>query len=295
MILGYGTNGFAHHRIEDAIEIIAEIGYRGVAITLEPDVLDPPDTRGVDRAVRRLAPLLRKTGLSAVIETGARFILDPRHKHQPTLVSRAADDRRRRIEFIKASIDVASALGIKCVSLWSGRADDDASRDQHRDRLVESMRELLDHARASAVRLGLEPEPDMHIERMAQFGEFVRRMGDPTLGLTLDVGHVHCLSDGDTASHVARWRDRLCNVHLEDMRRGVHEHLMFGDGDMDIAAVLTALRISNYAGPVNVESCICSVKTLKTSLPTRTVAKTAPRTWITTPRPVCRSTAPNMS
>lgn len=253
MILGYGTNGFAHHRIEDAIEIIAEIGYRSVAITLELGVLDPPDPRGVDRAVRRLAPLLRKTGLSAVIETGARFILDPRRKHQPTLVSCAADERRRRIEFIKASIDVAAALGIECVSLWSGRADDDASADQRWKRLIESTGELLDHARTSGVRLGFEPEPAMFLETMAHFAEFVACVDDPALGLTLDVGHVHCLSDGDTTAHVAQWRDRLCNVHLEDMRRGVHEHLMFGDGEMDIRSILTSLQTANYTGPVNVE------------------------------------------
>ena len=253
MILGYNTNGFAHHRIEDAIEIIAGIGYRGVAITLEHDLLDPPDARGVDRCVRRLAPILQQRGLAGVIETGARFILDPRRKHQPTMLSRTPEDRRRRIDFLKASIDVAAALGIKCVSLWSGRADDDASHEQRWERLAESMREVLSHADGGHVRLGFEPEPGMFVETMAQFAELLERVSHSTLGLTLDVGHVHCLSDGDAAGHIVRWKDRLCNVHLEDMRRGVHEHLMFGDGDMDVRSVLTALRAIDYSGSVNVE------------------------------------------
>jgi sugar phosphate isomerase/epimerase len=39
-------------------------------------------------------------------------------------------------------------------------------------------------------------------------------------------------------------------VHLEDMRIGVHEHLLPGTGEVDFAAVLTALASGGYQGPV---------------------------------------------
>jgi hypothetical protein len=29
--------------------------------------------------------------------------------------------------------------------------------------------------------------------------------------------------------HIREWKDRLWNVHLEDMKAGVHDHLMFGE------------------------------------------------------------------
>ena len=43
MLPGYNTNGFAHHRLEDAIDVLGEMGYRSVALTLDYHALDPFD------------------------------------------------------------------------------------------------------------------------------------------------------------------------------------------------------------------------------------------------------------
>lgn len=251
--LGYNTNGFANHSLKDAVAIPVHIGYESVAITLERDLLDPPDAGGVDNAVRRLAPLVEKAGVSVTIETGARFILDQQCKHQPTLISHAGEDRRRRTDFLKAAVDISAAVSAESVSLWSGSADDDANEDELLERLTVGLGEVLDHAESKNVRLSFEPEPGMFIDTMDRFEQLHARIAYPLLGLTLDVGHVHCLGDGEVAEHVRRWRDVLWNVHIEDMCRSVHEHLMFGEGEMDFAPIFDALREIDYTGPVQVE------------------------------------------
>lgn len=253
MRLGYNTNGFADHRLEDAITILAEIGYQSVAVTLESNLLDPPDPRGVACAVERLKPLVDRMRMSVILETGSRFILDPWRKHQPTLISGAVEGRRKRIEFLKAAVDVAAEVNAESVSLWSGAADDNANESELFARLTIGLTELLDHAASRGVRLGFEAEPGMFIDTMTKFGKLQRELADPQLGLTLDVGHVHCLADGLPDEHIQQWRNVLWNVHIEDMRRGVHEHLMFGEGEMDFTPIFQALRGIDYAGPVHVE------------------------------------------
>ena len=253
MLPGYNTNGFAHHRIEDALNLLREIGYRAVAITPDYDLLDPPDARGVPDAVRRLAPVLERSGLHPTVETGARFTLDSRRKHQPTLVSASAEGRRRRLAYLKAAVDVAAAIGADVVSLWSGSPDDDAPSPVLWKRLVAGATELLDYAAERGIHLGFEPEPGMFIDTMAQFAQLTEQCRHPAWGLTLDVGHVFCLGDGDLTTHIQTWAGRLYNVHLEDMRRGVHEHLPFGQGEMEFGPVFAALHQAGYAGPVHVE------------------------------------------
>jgi len=253
VILGYNTNGFAHHRLEDAAEILAEIGYASLAVTLERDFFDPPDHRGVAQAVARLNEVRRRTGMRLTIETGARFILDPRRKHQPTLLSEDRAERALRSDFLRAAVDIAAGVEAESVSLWSGALEETAEHASRFDLLAGEVSALANYANERGVRLSFEPEPGMLIETMEQFSRLHDALGRANFGLTLDVGHVHCLSDGDAADQIRQWSGCLWNVHVEDMRRGVHEHLMFGEGEMRFTPIFDALREIEYQGPVHVE------------------------------------------
>src|SRR4051794_30327546 len=104
MLLGYNTNGFAHHRFEDAIEILAELGYGSVALTLDHHSLSPYG-EGFAEQLGRVREILTERGLRCVIETGARFLLDRWHKHQPTLLDPDPARRQRRDEFLRTAVE----------------------------------------------------------------------------------------------------------------------------------------------------------------------------------------------
>jgi sugar phosphate isomerase/epimerase len=88
---------------------------------------------------------------------------------------------------------------------------------------------------------------------MPRFASLLERVNHPNFGLTLDIGHLHCQGETPIADHLRRWADRLWNVHIEDMRRGVHDHLMFGEGEIEFGPNLGALDVIGYKGGVHVE------------------------------------------
>lgn len=254
MILGYNTNGFAHHRLSDVLEIIAELGYRGVALTPDVNHLNPfqPD-HSLSRRLKRLVNVLWKKRLDCVIETGARFLLDPMRKHQPTLVSPTADGRYERLAFLNRCLSIAKRLNARHVSLWSGAAADDASYRAVMSRLVDGCKRLADAAAKKNVRLAFEPEPGMFIDTMDKFAELHAKVNHPHFGLTLDIGHLVCQDELPVGKHIEAWKHCLWNVHIEDMRAGVHDHLMFGEGEVNFIDVFAALKAIEYTGMVSVE------------------------------------------
>ncbi len=252
MLLGYNTNGMAHHRLLDAVALLAEIGYQSVAITIDHGVLSPSADNRPEQ-IARLKNALRQHGLRSVIETGARFLLDPRHKHEPTLLTADPDARARRLDFYRYAVDCAAELGSDCVSIWSGVLHDPIPKERAMDRLAEGLREVLGYAQTRGVTIAFEPEPGMLVDSISAFDELADRVGSEPLRLTLDIGHLHCSGEVSIAEVIRRYASRLANVHLEDMRRGVHEHLMFGQGEIDFPPVLQTLTEVGYSDGVYVE------------------------------------------
>ncbi len=247
---GYVSNGLSDHRLEHALELLAENGYSGVALTLDHIHFDPLAPRLRARAAR-LRTELDALWMDAVVETGARFVLDPRRKHFPTLVS---DGRQRRVDLLCTAVDVAAELGAPVVSMWSGAAPAGEPRELAWDLLVDGCERVLAHAENHGITLAFEPEPGMLVETLADYESLQERLGyPPALGLTLDIGHIVCLEPMSVTECVRRGADTLAHVHIEDMRRGVHEHLMFGEGELDLDESLRVLTEIGYQGMVAVE------------------------------------------
>ncbi|MEV0636745.1 sugar phosphate isomerase/epimerase family protein [Streptomyces sp. NPDC050619] len=250
---GYGTNGLADLRLDDALILLADLGYDGVGLTLDHMHLDPlaPD---LPARTRRLARRLDALGLTVTVETGARYVLDPRRKHGPSLLDPDPDDRARRVDLLIRAVRVAADLGAHAVHCFSGITPAGTDADTAWKRLTEALAPVLEAATANGVPLAVEPEPGHLLATLADFHRLRRTLGDPRhLGLTLDIGHCQCLEPLPPADCVRAAAPWLRHVQIEDMRRGIHEHLPLGDGDIDFPPVLAALSATGYQGLTVVE------------------------------------------
>ncbi|RII12341.1 L-ribulose-5-phosphate 3-epimerase UlaE [Streptomyces sp. YIM 130001] len=250
---GYGTNGLTDLRLDDALGLVADLGYDGVGLTLDHMHLDP---MAPDLAARtaRVARRLQALGLGVTVETGARYVLDPRRKHGPSLLDADPEARSARAQLLCRAVQVATDLGAHAVHCFSGITPEGTSDDTAWARLTESLAPVLETATAAGVPLAVEPEPGHLLSCLADFHHLRQRLGDPEmLGLTLDIGHCQCLEPASPADCVRDAAPWLRHVQIEDMRRGVHEHLPFGDGEIDFPPVLEALTDVGYQGLTVVE------------------------------------------
>ncbi|WP_371271155.1 sugar phosphate isomerase/epimerase family protein [Streptomyces sp. yr375] len=250
---GYGTNGLADLRLDDALSLLADLGYDGLGLTLDHMHLDPfaPD---LATRTRRVAHRLDTLGLDVTVETGARYVLDPRRKHGPSLLDPDPDDRARRVGLLLRAVQIAGDLGAHAVHCFSGTVPPGTDTDTAWQRLADSLTPVLDTAATAGIPLAIEPEPGHLLATLADFHRLRRTLGDPaSLGLTLDIGHCQCLEPLPPADCVRAAAPWLRHVQIEDMRRAVHEHLPFGAGEIDFPPVLAALAATGYRGLMVVE------------------------------------------
>jgi sugar phosphate isomerase/epimerase len=246
----YNTNGAANHRLEDALSLIADSGYDGVALTLDHHHFDPFAPEFEQRA-EELAAKLERLRLGLVVETGARFLLNPNRKHEPTLLTPEPEGRKKRVEFLKLAIDLAAICRAEAVSFWAGVPRAEVSVGQARRYLHEGLAQVLEHADRREVCAAFEPEPGMFVETVADFKELQKDF--PSLRIALDTGHCLASDECEPEKAVREMKNHLGTVAIEDMKRGVHEHLFFGEGEMNIPAILQALKEINFNKLVCVE------------------------------------------
>jgi len=165
-------------------------------------------------------------------------------------------------EEIRASIDVAAALGAPVLTIVTGGTEvGSVGLDESRKRLTERVVRHADYAAQGNVNLALEPlNPMFGGNRTCLFTvrdalEICLAVGTPNVGVAVDVYHVWW--DRTLAEVLSTASGRIFGFHLCDWLESTSHMLldrgMMGDGVADLKAIRQSVEWAGYQGLCEVE------------------------------------------
>jgi sugar phosphate isomerase/epimerase len=182
------------------------------------------------------------------------------HSLFPDSLAPSPTDPDDRIRHIKAAIDRIAPhvpAGVPFVAITGAAPGGDTQLVY--DKAVTAFGELAEFAAQRGMRLAYEPlnpvlfNTDTALWGLDQALELVRRVGHPALGICLDTWNV--FQTPDLYGVIATSKDRIFLVQLSDWHRprSGADRISLGDGTIDNAAIVRAVRKTGYAGPYVLE------------------------------------------
>jgi sugar phosphate isomerase/epimerase len=249
MHLAFSSNAFVNVPLESAIREIAEAGYEGIEILCDRPHAVPGTLTPDDRA--RIAAEVRAAGLriSNLNSFPTWYMGDT---YRPTWIDDG--EAEKRIEHTRGAMELAAGWGVPHVSTSpGGPLPDGMAREEALERYRRGLESLYPDSRRTGVKILIEPEPTLLIERSSEFLEFIPTLDPECVGLNFDVGHFFSVGE-DPAALVPLLKEWTAHYHLEDIHENrFHHHLIPGRGAIDIEGVLKAIDATGYDGWVTVE------------------------------------------
>jgi sugar phosphate isomerase/epimerase len=216
---------------------MAEMGLDFIDLTLEPPAAA---SWQVDASALRAG--LERHGLAVVGHTA----------YYLPLASPIDEVRQAAVAELRRCLDVFAAVGARFMNVHPDRSAPMHDRSYLVQANLQSLTELLPHARALGVGLMIENVPG-EWNSAAQLGDLLGPL--PELGLHLDIGHANLQAPRDTVKRILdAHAGRLRHVHLHDNKGGTADlHLPLGAGSVDVDRSLQALRAHGYDGTITLE------------------------------------------
>ena len=255
MKLAFSTNAYTRHSLMEALRGIKRAGFSGVEILADtphayPADIDPALTDGVKRELETLG--LTVSNINVNCSFGYWKDAPPEPYFEPSLISPNPQHREDRTRLIMKALEFARDVGAANISITSGRMLGGMPPEPAAKQFAESIRPVLDRADQLDVNVGIECEPGLYLEYIAELRDWIDRLGHPRLGANLDVGHSQVIGES-IPDAVKLLGDRIWNLHVEDIPGRKHYHMIPGRGTLDWQGLKRALVEIGYDRFLTVE------------------------------------------
>ncbi len=245
MKLAFSTNAYVRYPLIEALRGIKSARDAGVEIVADiphayPDAMAARDILEIRRELDRLN--LGISNINANCAFGYWKDAPPEPFFEPSLISVDPKHRRDRIRLILKTLELARELGAANISITSGRCLGSMPPPAAARQFAESIRPILDRADELGIDVGIECEPGLLLEYVAELKEWIERLDHPRFGANLDIGHSQVM--GECVPDMVRsLGDRIFDMHVEDIPGRKHYHMIPGSpgGSIDWTGLHDAL------------------------------------------------------
>ena len=250
MIFGYSTNAFVKFTLFESIEKIADLGFKGIEIMGDRPHLYPPDFSAED--LDRLAALLSDREMK-ITNINSFTLFAVGDTYLPSWIEPDKERRDIRIRHTLDSLRVARTLGCGNISIPPGGPLGKMSRKEALTLFHQGLDQVIPEAEALGVRLLIEPEPDLLMERTSEIEPFVKEIQAEAVGINFDIGHFYCAGEQPEEA-MERLMPWIGHMHIEDIAATrEHRHLIAGLGAIDFPRVFEAIRGLDYQQDISLE------------------------------------------
>lgn len=237
--------------VEESIDLLAELDYQAIDISLEadPPFLPAPPPHMIPQADANTRRRVRRYAEQAGLEIAAlNAHTNPIHGVPET--------RQANLQFVKESIELASDLGAKYVVTGAGVKNFFVWESQYWEWLVDGFRKLVAGASRLGVTLAVEGggNPGQLVHSTSRMLKLLNYDGLEELGVLFDPSAYQIRGESAVEAYKAL-SQRVVHVHGKE-GRGNPEDFEFpplGMGDVDFDGLVGAMMAASYPGYISVE------------------------------------------
>ena len=251
MVFGYSTNAFVKYSLLDSFGMIARLGFAGVEIMCDQPHLYPPEYD--DAALTEVKTSLETNGLKPTnLNSFTLFAVGD--TYLPSWIEPEANRRRIRVNHTLACLEIAAFIGCRNISVPpGGPLPENMTRKEALHLFHQGVDQVIPKAEELGVRLLIEPEPNLLMERTAEIKPFVSEIQAPAVGINFDIGHFYCAGE-DPAAAFEELYPWVGHIHIEDIApTREHNHLIAGLGAIDFPSVFSAMQRNGYQHDMSLE------------------------------------------
>lgn len=222
--------------ITESVQFIKDAGFDGVEISPFDKRFRPRDEFFAPDFVPKMLEAMEKAGTTNyAVSAHMDFSFD-----------------EESFNTVRATLEIAHKLGAKYLVTSPAHVYKDEDKFLRWAKNIRASREMCAIAESLGMKLALEFEPEFLINNTEKLLTSFADINSPALGINADIGHMF-LTDPDPMKALELSAPYILHGHIENMSRGIHNHRVPWEGDMDLKAYIDKLREVGFDGMMGLD------------------------------------------